>query len=174
MDKLFKSDNIKSIRIDEIGMCRSDYLDIIDCRLITIKGNTKTFGGLTLVGFGDVYQLPPVVTQQDKPLLSKYDSPFMFDAKCWDLKTVELTTPFRTTDLDQLQILSSIRTKNVGWEQKFKDLLDIVGEYRHNTDILHLCAYKENALTINQQHFNKLQGKVYSYKAKSFWCSSCV
>lgn len=167
MKKLFTGNKIKTIFIDEVFMARPDYLDILSCRLKTIKGNNKDFGGLNLVCFGDPFQIEPIVKPDEKRFWEKYDSRFAFSAKCWDFDTVELTIPFRTTNLDQLEILSSIRTKKDGWEQKFDDLLDISKEYPKNNDVLHLCVFKNDAETINRHHFNKIAGNIVEFKGRN-------
>lgn len=51
--------------IDEISMVRVDMMDMIDTALRFHRDHTQPFGGLKLVMFGDPFQLPPVVTEED-------------------------------------------------------------------------------------------------------------
>lgn len=51
--------------IDEISMVRIDHMDSIDRALRFHRKNEEPFGGIKLVLFGDLYQLPPVVTVED-------------------------------------------------------------------------------------------------------------
>ena len=55
--------------IDEISMVRCDVMDMIDLRLQHYKRNNKPFGGIQVILFGDLFQLPPVVDNRDKELL---------------------------------------------------------------------------------------------------------
>ncbi|MDQ5929397.1 MAG: hypothetical protein QG594_1176, partial [Bacteroidota bacterium] len=50
----------KIIIIDEISMCGANMFSYIDERLKQITGNSSPFGGLTMILFGDLLQLPPV------------------------------------------------------------------------------------------------------------------
>ena len=58
--KKFK--RIKTIAIDEISMVRADILDAIDIVLRRTRKESAPFGGVQMIFFGDLYQLPPVVT----------------------------------------------------------------------------------------------------------------
>lgn len=167
MKKLFTGNKIKTIFADEIFMTRPDYLDIISSRLQTIKGNKKLFGGLNWVSFGDPFQVEPIIKPEEKRFWEKYETRFAFSAKSWDFNTIELTIPFRTTNLDQLDILSHIRTKKDGWKQKFENLLEISKEFPKNSDVLHLCAYKNSAEEINRYHFNKIGGTIVEFKGRN-------
>ncbi len=53
--------------IDEISMVRADLLDCVD-RFLRLNGpsSRKPFGGIQMVFMGDLYQLPPVVTSQER------------------------------------------------------------------------------------------------------------
>src|SRR5579872_5469679 len=52
---------IDTLVIDEISMVRADLLDAVDERFREAFNNEKPFGGVQVIMFGDVYQLPPVV-----------------------------------------------------------------------------------------------------------------
>ena len=69
--------------IDEVSMVRADLLDAVDDILRSVRGNrNKPFGGVQVLFIGDLFQLPPVVQDQEKGLLSKYyESPFFFNAE---------------------------------------------------------------------------------------------
>ena len=58
--------------IDEISMVRPDILDFVDHQLRRIRERDDAFGGVQLVMFGDLHQLPPVVKSDEKPILHKY------------------------------------------------------------------------------------------------------
>src|SRR5690554_4215210 len=58
--KLIKS--LDAIIIDEISMVRADMLDNIDAVLRLNRGVDLPFGGVQMVFFGDLFQLPPIVS----------------------------------------------------------------------------------------------------------------
>ena len=55
-----KLKSLQMVIIDEISMVGNDMILFISKRLQQITGVAKPFGGLTVVAFGDLYQLPPV------------------------------------------------------------------------------------------------------------------
>ncbi|MDR3328251.1 MAG: AAA family ATPase [Prevotellaceae bacterium] len=68
--------------IDEVSMLRSDMLDAIDATLRFIRRSPRPFGGLQMLYIGDMFQLPPVVKDDEWMLLKDYyESPFFFHAK---------------------------------------------------------------------------------------------
>ncbi|XP_078312811.1 uncharacterized protein LOC144619258 [Crassostrea virginica] len=56
-----KAGKLDLLIIDEISMVSSDLLYQIHNRLTEIKGVSKPFGGVSVIAFGDLYQLPPVL-----------------------------------------------------------------------------------------------------------------
>ncbi|MFZ4478092.1 MAG: AAA family ATPase, partial [Saprospiraceae bacterium] len=59
--RLYK--NLEILVIDELSMVRADMLDGIDRFLRVNRENNQPFGGVQVVLFGDLFQLPPVVTR---------------------------------------------------------------------------------------------------------------
>ncbi|MCX7635919.1 MAG: AAA family ATPase, partial [Syntrophales bacterium] len=59
--------HLATIVIDEISMVRADLLDCVD-RFLRLHGprQDQPFGGVQMIFIGDLYQLPPVVTRQEK------------------------------------------------------------------------------------------------------------
>lgn len=67
--------------IDEISMVRCDLLDMVDHTLQLYRGNSKPFGGIQIILSGDLFQLPPVVTEDEEKLLySHYKTPYFFSS----------------------------------------------------------------------------------------------
>jgi len=60
---------MKRLVIDEISMVRADVIDAVDARLRQVRGDKRPFGGVQVVMVGDFLQFPPVVQEQDSPLL---------------------------------------------------------------------------------------------------------
>ena len=59
-------EELEMLIIDEVSMLRSDQLDCMDAILGGIRRNDQPFGGVQVIFIGDLYQLPPVVTDNDK------------------------------------------------------------------------------------------------------------
>ena len=117
----YNSEKIKIIReveliiIDEISMVRADIIDFIDKVLrVYCRNMREPFGGKQLLLVGDIYQLEPVVREDDRRLLNPfYRSSFFFDAKIFQqfqLVSIELTKVYRQSDPIFISILDHIRT----------------------------------------------------------------
>ncbi|XP_047213329.1 uncharacterized protein LOC124863125 [Girardinichthys multiradiatus] len=52
--------NVEILIIDEISMISKDLFSYVHWRFQQIKGNTRPFGGISVLAVGDFYQLPPV------------------------------------------------------------------------------------------------------------------
>ena len=116
----YNSDKVKIIReleliiIDEISMVRADIIDFVDKVLRIYSRNMhQPFGGKQLLLVGDVFQLEPVVRDEDKQLLQPfYSSNFFFDAHVWREKqvvSIELNKVYRQSDPVFINILDNIR-----------------------------------------------------------------
>ena len=121
----YNSEKMKIIReveliiIDEISMVRADIIDFIDKVLRVYSRNMREpFGGKQLLLVGDIYQLEPVVKDDDRKLLAPfYPSNFFFDAKVFShfqLVSIELRKVYRQTDPVFIGLLDHIRTSQVG------------------------------------------------------------
>lgn len=112
---------LDAIVIDEISMVRADLLDCVD-KFLRINGpdSNQPFGGIQIITIGDLYQLPPVVTEYDRELFNtQYRSPYFFDARSFNdaaFETFELSKVFRQTDEQFIKILDAIRTNNISNE----------------------------------------------------------
>lgn len=88
---------VDAIVIDEASMVRADMLDAIDARLRLATESTEPFGGVQMILFGDLLQLPPVVTPDVRENLQReYESAFFFDSH------VARNTSFSTLQLDEI------------------------------------------------------------------------
>ena len=125
----YNSEKIKIIReveliiIDEISMVRADIIDFIDKVLrVYCRNMREPFGGKQLLLVGDIYQLEPVIREDDRRLLNPfYRSSFFFDAKIFQqfqLVSIELTKVYRQSDPVFIGILDHIRTS----QAQMKDL----------------------------------------------------
>ena len=99
--------------IDEISMVRADLLDAVDAVMRRYRRSGRPFGGVQLLMIGDVQQLAPVVTDEERPYIERvYASPFFFHSKALQRLqyiTIQLTTVYRQQDPLFLRLLNNIR-----------------------------------------------------------------
>lgn len=127
--KAKKYRRLETILLDEISMVRADILDAINIFLRKTRKNPKPFGGVQMVFFGDLYQLPPVVTPADREqFYAEYDSPYFFDAEVFkgqdsffeapfSLEYIELTEMYRQKDDDFISLLNAVRDGTITTEE---------------------------------------------------------
>ena len=112
-------EQIELVIIDEISMVRADIIDAIDRILRVYSHNLREpFGGKQLLLVGDVFQLEPVVKNDEREILNRaYPTPYFFSAKVFsqiDLVSIELQKVYRQTDPVFVSVLDHIRTNTAG------------------------------------------------------------
>ena len=106
--------SVETIVIDEISMVRADLLDCVD-RFMRLNGRKKKepFGGAQLVMIGDLYQIPPIVTPEERDRFAgKYPSPYFFSSDAFKdlpIEFVELEKVFRQKDDAFVALLNAVR-----------------------------------------------------------------
>ncbi len=167
----YNSEKIKLLReveliiIDEISMVRADIIDFIDKILRVYNRNMREpFGGKQLLLVGDIYQLEPVVREDDKKLLSPfYSSNFFFDAKVFyqfQLVSIELKKVYRQSDPVFINILDHIRTSQVANSDLIK-LNERVGATLDEGDsrlAITLSTRRDTVDFINENKLKELPG----------------
>lgn len=165
--------SLDAIVIDEISMVRADLLDCIDAFLRRVLGNSHPFGGKCLILFGDLYQLPPVVTQEDGAIFAtRYSTPFFFSAEVisrLSLTFVELDHIYRQTDDEFIAILNAIR-ENLATPAHLALL-----NTRLNPDyapppeeyVVYLTGTNRDAESYNTYQLNSLEGESRTFSAIS-------
>lgn len=107
--------SLDTLIIDEASMVRADLFDMLAGSLERFGPMRGTpFGGVQMVLVGDLYQLPPVVTEHEVEYFStRYETPYFFSADSFqrdNFPTVALTTVFRQKgDRRLTSILNEIR-----------------------------------------------------------------
>jgi ATP-dependent DNA helicase PIF1 len=107
---------LKLVVIDEVSMVRSDLMWGIDQALRVNRGRPReAFGGVRLMLFGDLHQLPPVVTGAEVAahLDERHGGPFFFSVPALvegaGTRLLELTQVFRQSDERLIAVLNRIR-----------------------------------------------------------------
>ncbi len=161
---------LELVIIDEVSMLRADIIDFIDKVLRIYSRNMKTpFGGKQLLLVGDVFQLEPVVREEDRQLLLPYyRSMYFFGARVFEelpLVSIELKTVYRQTDARFINLLDHIRTNHVS-DSDLRLLNSRVGAASTTAESqlsITLSARRDTVDYINEQHLNALPGEAVSY-----------
>lgn len=156
---------IELIIIDEISMVRADVIDFIDRVLRIYSRNMREpFGGKQLLLVGDVYQLEPVVKEEDRQLLQPfYPSAFFFSAKVFQqmqLVSIELTKVYRQSDPTFINILDHIRTSQVASADldKLNQRVGTALEKEDSQLAITLSTRKDTVDYINEKRLEELPG----------------
>lgn len=162
---------LKTLIIDEVSMVRADLFDSIDVFLRKYGNDeTKPFGGVQIILFGDLYQLPPVVSSSEQEYFSTYYStPYFFSAKVFQdmpLDTIELETIFRQNEQHFIDLLGAVRDGSVT-EHHIEKINTLYSPDNQNNEFdLILTTKNKKADNINKKNLDKLSGKLYSNKAE--------
>lgn len=157
---------VELVIIDEISMVRADIIDFIDKVLrIYTRNMREPFGGKQLLFVGDIYQLEPVVKEEDRQFLRPfYPSPYFFDAhvfRSFKLVSIELRKVYRQTDSTFINILDHIRTNMVTANdlQLLNNRVATVSPSDSNGLSITLSTRRDTVDYINQCQLDKLPGE---------------
>jgi hypothetical protein len=163
---------IELLVIDEVSMLRADILDAIDFRLRTIRGNHQPFGGVQLLLIGDLYQLPPVVRDEEKYLLSPfYKSAWFYESialKKAPYVFLEFEKVYRQQDENFIQILNHFRENKVVPQDLEMLNQKVCGELKEEekAGLIHITTHNSKAEQINRDSLKSLPGEEKKYIAK--------
>lgn len=164
---------VELIIIDEISMVRADIIDFIDKILRIYSRNMREpFGGKQLLLVGDIYQLEPVIKEEERQLLRPfYPTCFFFDAHVFrDMKlvSIELRKVYRQTDPVFIRILDNIRTGKAS-HTDLEMLNRRVGnctEAQKGKLAITLSTRRDTVDFINEKHLGQLPGEPVRFAGK--------
>ena len=177
-NRSLRKDRVKILRtlelliIDEISMVRADILDAIDATLKRYRKNDRPFGGVQLLMIGDVQQLPPVVTESEKPFMDQvYPSPFFFNSRAFrklGYIVIELNKIHRQRDAEFTSMLNDIRTGSPSDQtlERLNRRLDPGFEPPSGEYWIRLTTHNHQADSINREKMDALKGKSMIFKAE--------
>jgi len=163
---------LELIIIDEISMVRADIIDFIDKVLrIYCRNMREPFGGKQLLLVGDIFQLEPVIKEDEWRLMQPYyPSAYFFDAKVWQqmqLVSIELRKVYRQNDQNFIALLDRIRQN----QATDRDLEAINTRYKESPHFQYQATRKQNAFEItlatrrdtvdwiNEQQLSEVEGQ---------------
>ena len=154
----------KILIIDEVSMVNANLLDAMNKFFQINRKSKKPFGGICVVMVGDLFQLPPIVTNTTRPLFeSNYDSAKFFSANSLrnsEYYAVELKKAFRQVDQDFVDLLGNIREGN-----KITSTLKTLNSTCEITDnpavgTISLSPRHADIERVNNEKLKKLPGKI--------------
>ena len=159
--------------IDEVSMLRADLLDAIDSVLRYIKKlESSPFGGVQLLFIGDLYQLPPVVKEEEWDYLAPYYSGiYFFNAKALQHNEplqIELKEIYRQSDKLFISLLNHLRENTIT-----KEDIEVLNRYYkpsfqpdEKEGYVYITTHNRKVDEINRQALKELPGKTYCFNAE--------
>ena len=165
--------NLETLIIDEISMVRADVFDAIDYSLrVHRKKLTQPFGGVQVIVFGDLFQLPPVINMDESSLLERiYPSgQFFFHSNIFQdaqFKTLELQSIYRQTDDHFIYLLNAVRDGSITNSQMDNLNDSLVDNFEMDEGKIILTTTNARASGINQNYLKQLGSEEFSYRAQA-------
>ena len=168
--KLLK--NLELLIIDEISMVRAPILDAISETLQIHRNSSKPFGGIHVLACGDLFQLPPVVKEnEESAIFERYGSVYFFSAD--NFKAIEkpiffeLVSSFRQQDDKEFYNLLN----NVRLGKNLESSINMINKTCHNPEFdtessLIITSRKYRAEQINDEMLSRIDGPTTAAKSK--------
>jgi len=159
--------------IDEISMVRCDTLDAVDTILRHIRRRYhERFGGVQVLFIGDMFQLPPVIKEQEWGFLKDfYKSQYFFDSHVLQEEPplyIEFDKIYRQSEEKFIHVLNQVRNNELDeggrmlLERSFSPNFN-----RSNDDgYIILTTHNEKARFKNENELNKLTTPLFYYQAE--------
>ena len=168
--KLLK--NLELLIIDEISMVRAPMLDAISETLQIHRNSSKPFGGIHVLACGDLFQLPPVVKENEETaIFERYESVYFFSADNFQAidnpSFFELVSSFRQQDDKAFYDLLN----NVRLGQNLEESIKAINQTCHNPEFdtessLIITSRKYRAEQINEEMLSLIDGPATAAKSK--------
>lgn len=158
--------------IDEVSMVRSDTLDAIDAILRHFRNQPLVpFGGVQVLYIGDLFQLPPVMPDDQWHFLKDhYESVFFFHARVMQQAPplyIELNKIYRQNERSFIDILNGVRNCTIDWEgiTTLNERYDpqFTGE---GDQYIVLTTHNRRADEINSYRLANMSGELYTFNGE--------
>ena len=172
-DKVSLVRHIDTIIVDEVSMVRCDVIDAMDRTLRHVRRSSAPFGGVQMVFVGDMFQLEPVVTSEDRAILREYygsGSYYFYKAAAIErmgLPKIEFLKIYRQSDPAFIEILEHIRTGRATTRDliRLNSRVRMPGEGSTKIHIV-LTTTRKEAQLINSSRLDALGGEPMVYQAE--------
>lgn len=170
--------------VDEVSMISSALVDAMDIALKQTKSNDKPFGGIPMLFVGDLFQLPPIVEDEEirkyfSGVEERYDTEFFFSAdimkKNVSVEALELQVVKRQdenvneSNKKFVDALNSIRTETGNIFEHIEFLNQKCFEEKKENSFKNAIALvpsKAKARSINKNNIEAISGNSRMYKGK--------
>jgi len=160
---------------DEISMVRSDTFEMMNKACQMAKGSTLPFGGIPAVVVGDLFQLPPVVSDEaiHNYLIHEYGGYYFFDSHIVqdnidNIKLFELTKSYRQqNDPEFVKLLDAFRVPLT--PKKKIELLESLNTRVTSSlpeDAIYIASSNDEVSAINSKKLNALPGELKTVEAQ--------
>ena len=160
---------------DEISMIRADTFEMMDQICRRFKGIDAPFGGIPVVVVGDMFQLPPIVSDEAvyDYLKREYGGIYFFDSHVVKdnmdkIKLFELSESYRhKNDSRFVDLLDAFRKPMT--DEKKVELLNALNTRVTDTlpaDAVYIASSNEEVNRVNTSCLNKLAGNLREVEAK--------
>lgn len=161
---------VDTIILDEVSMIRPDIFEAVDLVMRNVRKCVLPFGGVQIICIGDLFQLPPVITDKEvyRCLKDIYGGTLFFNAPSFkeaDFKIYELSHIYRQKESNFIDILNKIRVGNITL-----DILETLNKNVITSDNIDhtvtLTTTRAASDTINNRKLDELPGEEFIYTAK--------
>lgn len=172
---LYDLQGIRLLVIDEISMVRADLFEMMNRICQKALGKNAPFGGIPLVLVGDLFQLPPIVSDDAvlEYLKKEYGGIYFFDSHVIKqelprVKLFELTKSYRQgSDPDFVRILDAFRYP-MNPQRRLAIMNGINSRVTDQLpdDAIYVASSNEEVCRVNTEKLSKLPGEVTTVEAE--------
>lgn len=159
---------IKMLIIDEISMVRSDTFEMMNVICQRCMGNNSPFGGIPVVIVGDMFQLPPIVSDEAvlTYLKKEYGGIYFYNSHIIqknidNIKLFELTKSYRQlNDPEFVKLLDTFR-KPLSIEERVSVVRNLNSRVANNlpSDAIYIASSNEEVRQVNKKQLCLLPGE---------------
>ncbi|MBR4147972.1 MAG: AAA family ATPase [Bacteroidales bacterium] len=171
-----KINSLDTIIFDEISMVRSDFFEMMNKICQVVRRSSAPFGGIRVIIVGDMFQLPPIVEEEDvyKYLVNEYGGIYFFDShiikrELPNIKFYELKQSIRhQNDRDYEQLLDKFRSLDIINDAAVLNKLNtrLVPPRTIPQNIPYIASSNAEVRSVNNERLSKLPGREYSVCAQ--------
>lgn len=166
---------ITMLIIDEISMVRADTFEMMNVICQKSMGNNLPFGGIPVVVVGDMFQLPPIVSEEAvlAYLKREYGGIYFFNShviqnNLGSIKLFELTKSYRQlNDPVFVRLLDSFR-RPLSMEDKVSAVNALNSRVTSDlpSDAIYVASSNEEVRQVNKKKLDSLPGEVKTLDAE--------